>query len=157
MVPCAGASSTGFWIRRKEGNFGFGFAEKKDASALTSFTTGAAVAALVLVLVAEGGFAPGIGFTPLGGFTVLGVGLDAALVFRATFFVGPGLLVGSAALRFLDAFASAAVAHRSWSGSSRAVSEVRTKVLFRGVKQLPPCSLNLGGHIANRCQPVSVS
>jgi hypothetical protein len=134
---------------------GFGFAEKKDASALTSFTTAAAVA--LLVLVAEGCFAPGIVFTPLEGFAVLGVGLDPAPVLRATFFVGPGLPAGSAALRFFDAFASAAVARVSWSGSSRATSEGRTKVLFGSIKQLPPRTLDLRGHIANRCQAVSVS
>jgi len=107
VLGCVGAGSTGFWIRRKEGNLGFGFAEKKDASALTSFTTAAAVA--VPVLVEDIGFAPGVGFTPLGDFAVLGVGLDLAPVLRATFFVGPGLPAGSTALRFLDAFASAAV------------------------------------------------
>ncbi len=132
MFACVGAGSTGFGIRRNEGNFGFGFAEKKDASDLTSFTTAAEVA--VLVLVAEGIFAPGIGFTPLGGFAVVGIGLDPAPVLRATFFVGPGLLAGSADLRFLDAFASAAVARISWSGSSQTTNETRTKVLFGRVK-----------------------
>lgn len=132
MFDCVGAGSTGFGIRRKEGNLGFGFAEKKDASALTSFTTAEAVA--VLVLAAEGSFAPGICFTPLGGFAAVGVGLDAAPVLKATFFVGPGLLAGSADLRFLDAFASAAVVRTSWSGSSRTTSEERTKVLFGSVE-----------------------
>jgi hypothetical protein len=86
---------------------GFGFAEKNDASDLTSFTTG--TAAVVLVLVAVGGFAPGIGFTPLSVFAAPAVGLA---VLRATFFVGPGLLAGSFAFRFLDAPASAAVAQK---------------------------------------------
>ena len=154
VIARAGAGSTGFGIRRKDGNLGFGLAEKKDASALTSFTTGAVEA---VVFVAEGGFAPGIGFTPFGVFAALGVGLDPAPVPRATFFVGPGLLAGSVAFRFLDAFASAGMAHKSGSGSSRARSGVRTKVLFRSTKQFPPPCLNLRGHITNRCQPPSVS
>ena len=108
MFTCTGAGSTGFGIRRKEGSLGFGFAEKNDASALTSFTTGAVEA--VPVLVAEGGFAPGTGLTPFGAFAVVGVGLDPAPAPRASFFVGPGLLAGSGAFRFLDAFASAGIA-----------------------------------------------
>jgi hypothetical protein len=155
----AGGGSTGFWIRRKEGNFCFGFAEKNDASPLTSFTTAAAAAAaeLLPLPVTESGFAPGIGFTPLGNFAGGATGIGLAPAARATFFVGPGLLAGSLALRFRDALASAAVG-RGRPNKTRPVSQAResggarTKVLFRRVEQLPPCRLDLRSHIANRCR-----